>query len=171
MVLILCFSTSAMAQNVNKTCIDDNTLQINTTYDVLVDGGTTSIVVSQTQYCPGGCSLAIDDCLPTSAQISSGGIQIPFYILFEVISLIIFFTSFSNLLKLEKEGRIVMSVLSLVLFAFLIFESFRIVVSPGNTVYNISLAVLNVLFFAITLLSTIGILFMRLGAAGGEPSG
>ena len=51
---ILLFTTPVLA--INKTCLDNTTLQVNTTYYIDTSSGESEVGVSKNIYCPFGCS-------------------------------------------------------------------------------------------------------------------
>lgn len=54
-IAILFFTTPSLA-DINRTCLDNETLQINTTYYIETSDGLSEIEVSKNEYCAFGCT-------------------------------------------------------------------------------------------------------------------
>ncbi len=153
------FSSMVMAVNTTiDTCLDPNTLQRIYYVDVC-DGSTCSqINTSTVKNCQFGCDSSKNMC-------TLSGLSPYIYIFYAAMVYIIFFISFTNLINISNEPRLVMFIICVILFGFLAFNSFNIY-EQSQTI-NLSLVALNFGFMLISLLYVIMHAYNMF--KGGEP--
>lgn len=146
-----------------KQCLDENTLQ--TRIDMVINND--QLQISENRTCQYGCNSVFSECNSPPAQKEAVGFPLPFYIFFEVVALLTFFITFTNVLQLGKEPRIFLSMFATILFAGLSFLSFKIQLAENYVVYILPMVIFNLFFTIISVLNSIGIYLARLGEASG----
>lgn len=141
---ILLLTALVSAQTTVQTCLDANTLQ-RITYTTICDNANCNTInTTSNDNCQFGCDASKSNC------IDNPGLDPMIYMFFFAIAFIVFFVTFTNVIEVGNEPRLVLFVISTMLFAILVFSSFN-VASQSQTM-NLVLVAVNFGFMILSLL-------------------
>ena len=124
----------------NSTCIDANTLQVNTSTETLINSNWFNVSRTEYFYCPLGCTSVEG---PKCREIVPGSTPIEIFILLEIIAFILLFITFRNYDNEESKNPMIYPLLALIFFFALGTMSFSITTFTGGVISNMVLVFLN----------------------------